>query len=220
VSTGTVIELLGVPAAGKSGLAAALGTAPGTVVVKDHCNRDLPALFGGVVRAWPVLLVAPPSGTSRLRWAAWAGRLCAAPAVAAHRGAAEGRRVVLDQGPAYTLGRLIDLRREPRGSHWWYRQACATSGLLELLVVLDASPDVLAGRLRDRGKEHRASGLDPQQTTRYLAAEQQTCRAVADAIGRAGAHVLHLDTGRLTLEEQVDAVNVALRPRRVWGRSA
>jgi hypothetical protein len=215
----TVIELLGAPAAGKSGLAAALGTAPGTVVVKDHHRRDLPALLGGVARAWPVLLADPPPDTSRLRWTAWAGRLTAAPALVAHHGGTDGRLVILDQGPAYTLGRMLDVRRGRRGSHWWYRQACATGRLLDLLVVLDAAPDVLAGRLRGRPKDHRASDLDLPRTTGYLAAEQQICRAVADAVGRAGARVLQLDTSRLCLDEQVEAVHVALRPGRARARS-
>lgn len=221
MSTRIVIELLGVPAAGKSGLAEALGGTPGTVVVKDHSRRDLPALVLAATRAWPVLLADPPPGTSRLRWAAWAGRLGAAPDVAGRRGASGGRLVVLDQGPAYTLGRMLDVRRGHRGNHWWHRQACETARLLDLLVVLDAAPEILVQRLGDRAKRHLADGMAPEWTTRYLATEQQTCRAVADALGRAGARVLYLDTGRLTVEEQVEAVHMSLsRAQRRWDRSA
>jgi hypothetical protein len=221
MAAATVIELLGAPAAGKSGLAEALGASPDTVVVKDHARRDLPALLRAATRAWPALLSDPPPGTSRLRWAAWAGRLGAAPVVAGHRSASGTRLVVLDQGPAYTLGRMLDVRRAPRGSHWWHRQACETARLLDLLVVLDARPELLAERLRARHKQHRADDLDPAGTARYLTSEQQTCRAVADALGRAGARVLYLDTGRLTVEEQVEAVRVGLRrAARHWDRSA
>lgn len=215
-----VIELLGVATAGKSGLAQALASTPGTVIVKDHDRRDLPALLRGAARAWPVLLAGPPAGESRMRWAAWAGRLAAAPSVAGHRSPAQGGMVVLDQGPAYTLGRMLEARRLPRGNHWWHRQVCATAGLLDLLVVLDASPEILAGRLRTRGKAHRAAWLDDLGTARYLAAEQERCRIVSDAVGRAGARVLYLDTGRLTVQEQVSAVQGVLRPAPRTGRPA
>ncbi len=215
---GSVIELLGVPAAGKSGLATALSALPGTVVVKDHTARDLPALATAVLRAWPVVLADPPPSTSRLRWAAWAGRLGAAPAVAGRR-RAESRLVVFDQGPAYTLGRMAAVRRDPQGNHWWYRRACATAGLLHLLVVLDADPDLLVVRLRARDKRHRAAQLSEPEAVGYLVAERQTCRVIADTLDRAGTRVLRLDTGRYTLEEQVAAVQAALTSGPIRNRS-
>lgn len=207
--TGPVIELLGAPAAGKSSLAAALSSVPGTVVLKDHTPRDLPALTAACVRDWSVLLADPPPGIPRLRWTAWAGRVGAAPAVAGrHRRHADV--VVFDQGPAYTLGRLMPVRRDPHGNHWWYRRACGTARLLALLVVLDADPEVLACRLRARDKEHPAAGMSEQDARGYLDAERQTCRVVAETLGRAGTRVLFLDTGRHELGEQVAAVRAAV----------
>lgn len=205
-----VIELLGAAASGKSGLAAELARDPGTVVVKHHTRQDVPVLAWGLARAWPVLLADPPPGTSRIRWAAWAGRLAAAPSVVRRRAAAPGGLVVLDQGPAYSLGRLIDVRRDPRGNHWWHRQVCATARLLDVLVVLDAEPGVLGRRLHARPKEHPAALLDADATWSYLRAEQALCRTVADAIARAGTRVLHLDTGRLPVDEQVRLVRDAV----------
>lgn len=204
-----VVELLGAPASGKSGLAAELCQDPAAVLVKDHGRREIPRLLWGATRAWPVLLEAPPDGATRLRWAAWAGRLVAAPAVATRRGSGRGL-VVLDQGPAYTLARMADVRRTARGSHWWHRQACATARLLDVLVVLDAEPEVLSRRLHARPKAHRATVLDDRATDDYLRAEQATCRVVADAVARAGAAVLHLDTGRVPVAEQAAAVRSAL----------
>lgn len=216
--SGPVIELLGVPAVGKSGLAAALAGVPGTVVVKNHTHRDLPSLGGAAVRACSVLLEDPPPGIPRVRWAAWVARLGAAPAVAARYGA-DGRLVVFDQGPAYTLGRMIDIRRDPHGNHWWHGRLCATARLLKLLVVLEADPAVLSLRLRGRGKAHRAAELDQAELARYLSVERRTIHTVADALSRAGTRVIHLDTGRLDVAEQVAVVHAALAPRPVRDRS-
>ena len=204
-----VIELLGAAASGKSGLATALARTPGTVVVKDHDLRDLPHLLWGATRSWPVLFEDPPAGATRLRWAAWAGRLSAAPALAG-RHAPCGGLVVLDQGPAYTLTRMVSVRGTPRGSHWWHRQACGTARLLDVLVVLETDPQTLSRRLHARPKEHRATVLDVSRTRDYLEIERGTCRVVADAIARTGTPVVYLDTGRLPLPEQVTAVHTAL----------
>lgn len=210
-SHASVVELLGVPASGKSGLADGLVRAlPGTVLVKEHAPRDLPALTLGAARAWPVLLEGPPAGSGRVRWVAWAGRLAAAPSVAARRAATSSGLVVLDQGPAYTLGRMAGVRRTDRGNHWWHRQVFGTASLLDVLVVLDADPDVLSRRLHERPKAHRATVLDDRGTLRYLRREQELCLMVTDALARAGTPVVHLDTGRVPLGQQVAAVREAL----------
>lgn len=212
-----VVELFGVPASGKSGLASALAARRGAVVVKEHRAADLPALLGGVVRAAPVLLARPPSGTNRLRWVAWSGRLAAAPSVVErHR---EADLVVLDQGPAYTLGRMLDLRREGRGNRWWESRVRETAGTLDLLVVLDAPPAALVERLHRRHKQHRATALDASAVADYLAREQETCRTVTEWLDRAGTPVLRLHTDRSSIAEQVTAVEAALSPVRDPDRS-
>lgn len=215
---GPVIELLGVPAAGKSGLADVLTEVPGTLLVKDHTPRDLPALAGAAARACSMLLEDPPAGIPRARWMAWVARLGAAPAVAARR-RSDGHLVVFDQGPAYTLGRLIDVRRDPHGNHWWHGRLCSTARLLSLLVVLDADREVLAERLRDRPKAHHAAHLGTEELLRYLDTERRTCHTVADALSRAGTRVLHLDTGRVPVHEQAARVRAALAPRPARSRS-
>lgn len=212
-----VVELLGVPASGKSSLASALAALQGAVVVKEHRAGDLPALLGGVVRATPVLLARPPSGTNRLRWVAWSGRLAAAPAVVERHRKAD--LVVLDQGPAYTLGRMLDVRQTERGNRWWEGRVRETARTLDLLVLLEASSTIVTERLHGRPKHHRAATLDASAAAGYLAAERETCRAVVDGLGRAGTPVLHLDTGRLSIAEQVESVAAALRPVRDQDRS-
>ncbi|MGH3385984.1 MAG: AAA family ATPase, partial [Nocardioidaceae bacterium] len=154
-----VVELLGPPASGKSSVAAGLAETPGVVVLKEHRRSDLPALVKSVVAAWPVLWTRPPAGVGRLRWAAWAGRLGAAPRTVGRRRAPR-TVVLLDQGPAYTLGRMAQLRDDPLAAAWWQARMEMSAQLLDVLVVLDADTATLAHRLHARPKAHVARTLD------------------------------------------------------------
>lgn len=206
----TVVELLGAPASGKSGLAADLARLPGVTVVKNHYRRDVPALARSVGRSWPVLFAPVPPGVSRSRWAAWAGRLSASPEIVRRVLAGGVRTVVLDQGPAYTLGRMVGVRRTAAGDAWWHARSADCAALLDLLVVLEADPASLAERLRNRDKLHQASSLDDEQTRAYLVNEQATCRLVADVLAEAGTAVMHLDTAQMSLPAQTSAVSAVL----------
>lgn len=203
--TGVVIELIGAPGAGKSSLAHALGTLDGVTVVKDHDHGDLTALAWSLARSWPVA-VTPPHDVERLRWAAWAGRVTAARHIAEARRAAGARAVVFDQGPAYTLVRMMQLRSRRHGQRWWWNRGRATARLLDLLVVLDADNETLASRLHRRSKEHQTDAMSASSLCAYLTAERQACHAVADVLAREGADVRRLSTAGIGLEEQVDLV--------------
>ena len=114
---GAVVELLGAPGAGKSGLADALAALDGVTVVKDHSRSDLSTLAWSMARSLPVA-VTPPPDVDRRRWASWAARVTAARHVARHRIEQGARMVVFDQGAAYTLVRMMQMRMRPHGSAW------------------------------------------------------------------------------------------------------
>lgn len=206
----TVVELLGVPASGKSSLATALAGLPGVTVVKEHHRRDLPALALSVARSWPVLLAPIPADVSRSRWVAWAGRLGASPEVVRRHLSGGATTIVLDQGPAYSLGRMVGVRRTARGNAWWCERSTECAALLDLLVVLDADPATLTERLHSRDKKHLASSFDDEHAREYLLTEQATCRLVADALVDAGAAVMYLDTSRMSFSAQVSTVTAVL----------
>jgi hypothetical protein len=205
-----VVELLGPPAAGKSSVARTLAEMSGVAVVKDHRPADLPALVVGAARAWPVLHSRRPSGIGRARWMAWGGRLGAAPYVVCRRRAAGARGVLLDQGPAYTLGRLTAVRRDASGLRWWNRRIAACADLLDGLVLLHAGPETLAERLSARDKQHPAQDLPHAELLRYLAGEAALSAMVADAVEEAGGSVLRLDTTSAQLGDHVAAVSALL----------
>ena len=202
---GFVIELLGPPGAGKSGLARTLGEVPGVTVVEDHDRHDLPAAAAAVPHALPAMLSHPP-GVDRVRWATWAGRLAAAPRVARHRLADGASTVVFDQGAAYALVRMLGARRRPAGNTWWWRRSVETANLLDLLVVLDADPDTLLGRRLGGLGSTSVDGL-PTETARDRVGQERTaCAVVADVLAREGVRTRRLITSEVSVPEQAEIV--------------
>lgn len=204
------IEVFGPPASGKSSVAAALSAVPGLVTLKDHGPADLPPLVWAAIRAWPVLTVAPPDGVGRRRWTAWAGRLGAAPQIVRHRLHGGAETVLLDQGPAYTLGRLATLRERARSRGWWQDRLTESVQLIDVLVLLDADTATLAARLRRRSKSHVAKDLSEGALAAYLDREQQTCRAVAEEFEAAGGKLVRLDTRVTSPRACVAAISAVL----------
>ncbi len=210
---GFVVELLGPPGAGKSGLARALSQIAGVTVVKDHDRHDVAAAARAVPHALPVALSHPPAGVDRVRWAAWAGRLAAAPRVARHRIAAGAGTVVFDQGAAYTLARMLEVRRYPAGNAWWWRRSMETADLLDLLVILDADTDTLVRRVRSRDKAHAVSAQPAETVRTYLAKERAACHQVADVLAREGTNARRVITTEVSVAEQAEIVMTLLHRR-------
>ncbi len=210
MATPVVLELMGAPGSGKTTMARRLEDEPGIVVVKDHETGDLPALLRGVLVAHPVLGASPVEGVSRVRWAAWAGRVTAAADIVERRVDAGAQVVVLDQGPAYTLTRMAPVRRSHAAATWWDHRLRCWADLLAGVVLLDADADVLLERIRARPKHHAAQGLAPDTAIRALKAEQATYRGIADRLERMAVPVLRLDTGLLDPDNQMRAVRAAL----------
>jgi cytidylate kinase len=211
--TGFVVELLGPPGAGKSGLARALAQISGVAVVKDHDRHDVAAAARSVAHALPVALSHPPAGVDRIRWAAWAGRLAAAPRVARHRLADGAGTVVFDQGAAYTLVRMLEVRRYPAGNTWWWRRSMETADLLDLLVILDADTETLVDRVRSRDKAHAVSTQSADVMRGYLAKERAACHLVADVLAREGTNARRVITTEVSVPEQAEIVMTLLHRR-------
>jgi len=206
MATPLVLELMGAPGSGKTTVARRLEDEPGLVVVKDHEIGDLPVLLRGLLTALPVLGADPGLGISRVRWAAWAGRVAAAPDVVGrrlHRGA---RLVVLDQGPAYTLGRMASARRSPAVTTWWEERLRSCADLLGGVVLLDADAATLRDRVRARPKHHAARDLAAEAALTMLQEEREGCREMAEQLERRGVPVVRMDTTSINVDGQLRAL--------------
>lgn len=201
-----VLEVLGPPGSGKTALADRLLHDQGWVVVKDHRAADLPVLLQGVVASRRVLTDPLPHGMQRTRRAAWAGRVAAVEHVVRRRVADGATGVVLDQGPAYTLGRLTPICRGRDGAQWWHEQVRRCSRLLDVLVVLTADPAVLVDRINARSKEHQVQGVPRTVAEQFVTDAHDADRATASWLEFAGVPVLRIDTGRVDLDATVAAV--------------
>lgn len=210
---GLVVELLGPPGAGKSSLAGVLAEVAGVTVVKNHTRHDVTAAAAAAPHALPAALAHPPPGVDRVRWAAWAGRLAAAPRVARHRIADGASTVVFDQGAAYTLVRMLDVRRHPGGNAWWWRRSIETANMLDLLVVLDADTDALAHRVRSRDKRHLLDGRPVEDVHEFLDRERRSCHVVADVLAREGASARRMITSEISVPEQAEIIMTLLHRR-------
>ena len=206
-----VVELVGAPGSGKSSVAAALGGLAGVVVVKDHRRRDYPVLAWSAMTAGRVLFASPPRAVSRLRWMAWVGRCRAAPRIVRQRLKAGTRVVVLDQGPAYTLGRMAEsVSRDAAVARWHRARTVEVGRLLDAVLVLDGDPKLLAARMRSRAKPHRADDLEPATATSYLDGERAIAERIATELAAEGVMMVHLDAAR-PLAENVAVVEAVLQ---------
>jgi hypothetical protein len=208
-----VIELLGPPGSGKSTLAERLGDVDGYVVVKDHELGDLPALLRAAAAAWPMLVHRPPPGVTRTRWVAWVGRVAGVDEVVRRRAHTRARLLVLDQGPAYTLGRMADACATGRASDWWHHRLVAYAALLDAVVLLDADPQTLRERVVGRAKEHAVLTLDERGSAEYLAEAAHGSRVVAAWLESAGVPVVRLDTARISPDDGCRALEDAVLGR-------
>jgi AAA domain-containing protein len=207
----SVVELVGAPGSGKSSVAEAIGALSGVVVVKDHQRRDLPVLAWSAATAGRVLFASPPPGVSRLRWIAWVGRCRAASRVVRQRLAAGARVIVLDQGPAYTLGRMAESADRDAAVARWHRARTVEVGrLLDAVVVLDGDTDLLAARMRSRAKRHQADELEAASAASYLDGERAIAGRIATDLAAEGVMVVYLDAAR-SLAENVAVVEAVLQ---------
>ncbi|HYJ70296.1 MAG TPA: AAA family ATPase [Nocardioidaceae bacterium] len=205
-----VVELVGPPGSGKSSVADAIGTPPGTVVLKEHHAADLPALVWAAVAAGRPLLADPPPGVTRARWAAWLGRVGAAPRIVRRRCTVDTHVVVFDQGPVYTLARIAEAADRSAAVRRWHQERLAECGrLLDAVVWLDAEPDLLVERIRARSKRHRADALTPAAARALVERERAAIRDGVEALAALGVRVVELDAAQ-ALERCVDAVRAVL----------
>lgn len=210
--TVTTGEVLGAPGAGKSTLLSALSQGPGDVVAVTRYRSPAaaPAYLRAAVHLAPRLLPEVMAGRTTRQRLNWALRLNASATVLRQHTRVDARLVLFDQGPVYTLVRLAQAQGRDA---WWHTQAARWSGLLDVLVVVDAPDELLLERLVTRAKAHAYTSLDPADALQAIARDRDTCSAVIDVLSSQDhAPVVHrIDTARVALADAVRDVRALVR---------
>lgn len=204
-----LVELMGLPGAGKSTVyAGLLRERPAIVTIPILSRRPYAATL-----ARHLLGAAGTLVRRRALSREWSPRLVimmayvrALPPALAGRHAPSGAVLLFDQGPIYTLMRG-PLRHE-RLASWWAESLESWRGLLDVVVWLDAPSGVLAGRIDSRDEPHRLKGVGHSAALAGLARDREVYERVLSQLeaGPGGPVVLRFDTSRMTGEEVVAAV--------------
>lgn len=227
-----LVEVVGVAGAGKSTLAGGLDAGPdgsslvGTLRTSEP--RHLPSVLRGAPLAAAVAIAARRRGAP-LSWV----ETKAALYLAGHDPVAHAARtgtgdpptpaswVVVDQGPVYSLARLL-VREEgvpaiEPGGRLWRRLLARSARLLDLVVVLHAPQDVLVRRIDGRDQDHEVKGAGGRAAGAFLTAYTEAYARVVTELAQLGVEVHRVDTGALGVDEVLAVVRDVLDERAATG---
>jgi cytidylate kinase len=204
------VEILGLPGSGKTTITRELSRRDAHVLTMHRYRSwgNVGAYVVAAVRLVPGIVTAARHGASS-RDVRRLIRLASSDAVLRRlrRRRAVGA-VVLDQGPVFLLRQISASPRssvEPipryrsRYLHMW-------ADVLDLIVVLDASDDVLLARTREREKRHRLQDMSEADARHELEAERRSMEATVSELTDAGAAGVVVDTGTASVDDTVVTV--------------
>ncbi len=211
-----LIELMGLPGAGKSTVFEALRKRNDRINTMPILRRKphAPVLARHLVAILATLVRRRALGFHWSRDAlVMMAYLQALPSVLEGPHRPLGDALVFDQGPIFSLTRpaLLDERLE----EWWEAMFAEWRSLLDAVVWLEAPDQILLERISARSKHHRLKGCPEAAALEVLARN----RAVYDSVLarlHLGSHpptILRFDTDRRAPDEIVDEL-LALIPAR------
>ena len=211
-TTASVIEIVGPAGSGKTTVAAQMCTRPGVSAWSSVSSADGRArriVAGG--RAMPEVLRLVTRRPPTRQQVAWLGRLVALESVARRP---DDGVLVLDQGPLYTLSRLMAARPDCAGDGWITRRTARWANLLDAVVLLDAADEVLVERIRTRPKDHAVKASGDGDALAAVARQRDELELVVRAAEAHGLRVLRRRTDQLPVDQIADdAAMLAARPR-------
>lgn len=203
-----VVEVVGVAGAGKSTLARSLTGAGGVGPLADTLRTSEPRHLGAVVRGVPAALAALVRSLRDGRPLSWVELKLVLylagfdPAAGVVTGS---RWIVVDQGPVYSLARLL-ARGGPNsvvavGTRRWTRWIARWGARLDLVVLLDASTETLLARIDGRDQAHEVKHAEREEAMAFVDRFRAAYEQVVGALEQRGVPVARVDTGRAVPDE-------------------
>ena len=201
-----LLEIVGPAGSGKSTVAMQMAGQPGVRTVSSVAPAEpwlRQALAAG--RAAPRMLqvigrgAIGRRGTTR-RQLAWVGRLVALGSLTRR---ADDDILVLDQGPLYTLSRLLAARPDITDDRWLKREMVGWADRLDAVLVLDAPDQELVQRIRTRGKAHALKHSSVSDALAAVAQQRAELDIVVVAAESLGLDVLRIGTDEANAEQIV-----------------
>jgi hypothetical protein len=203
-----VVELLGLPGVGKTSVVSALETSGSVVAMSRYRSAsNVVAYSMAALRLAPVLVAGRREGASRGDGNKLV-RLESSRTIVRARG--RGRRAfVFDQGPLFLIRQLerheaalspsIDAKRSALAQAW--------ARALDLVVVMDASDDVVLERVRARAKTHPLQSMSDGAARRWLDEERRSFDLVLEELSPfSGFRTERIDTSDASPASTADAV--------------
>lgn len=108
--------------------------------------------------------------------------------------AGTGHAIVLDEGPVFSLCRLLLFQRRTQGDAAlpgeWLQEVAQWAGTIDLVVWLDAPDPILAQRIRDRAKAHQVKDASPAETVQFLQRFRSAYRETLNRLASGGRSVV------------------------------
>jgi nicotinamide riboside kinase len=194
----SIVEIVGPAGSGKSTLAAALANRPAVRTVSSISRAEPRARqLLAALRAMPAVMHLVGPRTTR-RQIAWIGRLVALDALVRRT---RDDVLVLDQGPLYTLSRVLAARPDLADDRWLTGRIERWAERLDAVVVLDAPDDDLVARIRSRGKDHVVKAVPDDIALASVRAQRAELDAVVAAASVVGLRVVCLRTDHASADQ-------------------
>jgi shikimate kinase len=123
--------------------------------------------------------------------------------------------VIIDEGPVFSLGRLLAFHPATRGggamARAWQLALDRWARVLDVVFWLDAPNASLAERIRKRAKAHSVKCGTDQEVAEFLDRYRAAYQDVLDRLAAAGrVRVISIETSASTIEETADRILAVL----------
>lgn len=220
-----LIEVIGPAGAGKTTLSQALRNTLPSIKYEElpqvRSFSNLPFFIKNVLPLIPAALrkASPDDRFATRRELAWMAILNGWPDLLAKKEALHCQTMLLDQGPIFLMAALAEFGPENlkphRLSEWWEATFMRWSHMLDLLIWLDASDEVLSSRVHTRKSYHVMKDAPDSEFCDFLARFRRIYDFLVTQMARRNSslQVVRIDTGPLTPAEVVTQVLAPIEKR-------